>query len=151
MSPGAPNQQPADNIFSRRKYRIHNKITGDSLGPFTWQELTDLARSSDLHLESRIADVETPENWLKVADTPLVFELPLSVEDHKYEPVVKKPFKLTKRTKDYLWLLFLGNFFILAMNFGIAINVISLVFIAALAVIYNTALAWIMFGVLQPY
>ncbi len=126
-------------------------MTGDTLGPFTWQELVDLARSGNLHLESRITFVETPEKLMKLADTPLVFELPLSVEDHSCEPVVKKPFKLSHRTRDYLWLLVLGNLSIIAMFFGIAINVMSLMFLLGLAVIYNTALAWIIFGILRPY
>ena len=145
------NSQSATNPFVGRRFKIHNKLTDDALGPFSWQELTDLARCGDLHLESRIADCETPERWLKVAETPLVFELPLSVEDHKYEPVVKKPFKLTHRGRDYLILLVLGNLFILLMNFGIALNVVSLMFILALVVIYNIALAWILFGIMQPY
>jgi len=139
------------NPFVDRRFRIHNRMTSDTLGPFTWQELVDLARSGNLHLESRIAFVETPERLMKVADTPLVFELPLSVEDHSCEPIVKKPFKLSHRTRDYLWLLLLGNLLIAAMFYGIAINAMSLMFLLALAVIYNTALAWIIFGILRPY
>jgi len=147
------NQAPTTpaNPFQGRMFRIHNKITNDSLGPFSWEELTSLARSGDLNLESRIADVARPDQWLKIADTPLVFELPLSVEDHRYVPIEKKGYKPSHRTRDYLILLVLGNFLIFLMNFGIALNVISVMFLLALVVIFNVALAWIMFGIFQRY
>lgn len=151
MNTSEPKPQAIISPFVGHYFKIHNKLTGDALGPFSWQELIDLARSGNLHLESRIADVNTPERWLKVAETPLVFELPLSVEDHRYDPVIKKPFKLSQRSRDYLILLVLGNFFILIMNFGIALNAVSLMFILALFVIYNLALAWILFGIMRPY
>lgn len=140
-----------DNIFARRKFLLHNKMTNDSLGPFNWQELIELARNGDLNLENRIADVTTPENWLKVADTPLVFELPLSVEEPRYIPIEKKGFKLSNRAKDYLILLLIGNLLISCLFFFVAMNPMSLMFLLALMVIYNAALTWLLLFVFPPY
>lgn len=151
MSKTETSPSKPESPFAGHRFHLHDKRSDTSLGPFTWQELIDLAHSGDLQLENRIADIETPGRWMKIADTPLVFELPLSYEDHRYEPVVKKPSRLSQRARDYLWLLFGGNLFILLMNFGIALNVISGMFILALMVIYNIALAWILFGIMKPY
>ncbi len=139
------------NPFAGRKFLLHNRMTNDSLGPFSWQELVDLARNGDLRLENRIADTATPGNWLKVADTPLVFELPLSIEEPRYIPIEKKPWRLSNRAKDYLILLIVGNLLICSLLFFIAVNPMSLMFLLALMVIYNTALAWVLLFVIPPY
>ncbi|MBU1105331.1 MAG: hypothetical protein KKB51_01585 [Candidatus Riflebacteria bacterium] len=140
-----------NNVFAHRKFLLHNRMTGDSLGPFNWQELVDLARSGNLNMENRIADIKTPDNWLKVADTPLVFELPLSVEEPRYIPIEKKQFRLSNRTQDYLKLVLIGNLLICCLFFFVAINPISLMFLLALMVIYNVGLAWFLLFLLPPY
>lgn len=148
------NNGTADNgnsYFAGRKFLLHNRMTRDALGPFVWQELVELARSGNLDLENRIADVKTPENWLKVADTPLVFELPLSVEEPRYMPVEKKPFRLSKRTQDYIKLVLIGNLLISCLLLFVVINPISLMFLLALVVIYNAGLAWVLLFIMQPY
>ncbi|HAE39425.1 MAG TPA: hypothetical protein DCG57_12415 [Candidatus Riflebacteria bacterium] len=141
----------SNNIFASRKFLLHNRMTNDALGPFNWQELVDLARSGNLNTENRIADIRTPDNWLKVADTPLVFELPISVEEPRYMPIEKKPFRLSNRATDYLKLLLIGNLLIGSLLLFIAINPMSLMFLLALAVIYNVALSWVLLFLLPPY
>lgn len=143
--------EDSNNHFAGRKFLLHNRMTNDALGPFSWQELTELARNGDLRLENRIADVRTPDNWLKVADTPLVFELPLSIEEPRYMPTEKKPFRLSNRAKDFLYLLIIGNLLISCLLFFIAVNPMSLMFLLALMVIYNTGLIWVLLFVLPPY
>lgn len=140
-----------NNRFAGKKYRLHNRMTGDSLGPFTWQELTELAHSGDIGLENRIAELEKPDLWVKIADTPLVFELPLCVENHQYEPVEKKTFRFSHRMKDYFKLWVTGNLAIVCLGLLVAINPMSLVFLLALFVIYNTAPVWILFFIMSPY
>ncbi|PKL48991.1 MAG: hypothetical protein CVV42_07425 [Candidatus Riflebacteria bacterium HGW-Riflebacteria-2] len=139
------------NPFVGKKFLLYNRITNDSLGPFNWQELVELARSGNLNTENRIADTATPGNWLKVADTPLVFELPLSVEEPRYMPIEKKPFRLSNRSKDYLTLLVIGNLLICCLFFFIAVNPMSLMFLLALMVIYNVALVWVLLFIIPPY
>jgi len=141
----------SNNLFAHRKFLLHNRMTGDALGPFSWQELVELARSGNLNTENRIADLRTPDNWLKVADTPLVFELPLSVEEPRYMPIEKKPFRLSNRATDYLKLLLIGNLLIGSLLLFIAVNPMSLMFLLALVVIYNVALAWVLLFLLPPY
>jgi len=143
--------EESNDIFAHKKFYLHNRMTNNALGPFNWQELVELARSGDLRLENRIAEVKSPDNWLKVADTPLVFELPLSIEEPRCMPVEKKPFRLSDRAREYLQLLAVGNLLIAGLAFFIAINPMSLMFLLALAVIYNVALAWIMLFLLPPY
>jgi hypothetical protein len=140
-----------NDIYTHKKFLLHNRMTGDSLGPFNWQELVDLARSGNLNLENRIADIKTPDNWLKVADTPLVFELPLSVEEPRYIPIEKKPGRLSNRAQDYLKLVLIGNLLICCLLFFVAVNPISLMFLLALMVIYNVGLAWLLLMVFPPY
>ena len=137
--------------FAGRKFLLHNSATNGTLGPFKWQELIELARNGDIQLENRIADIHTPDNWLKVADTPLVFELPLSVEEPRYIPIEKKPFRLSNRSRDYVSLLVIGNLLLCCLLFLIAINPMSLMFFLALLVIYNIALVWVLLFIFPPY
>lgn len=140
-----------NNHFAGRKFLLQNSVTNEPLGPFNWQEMVDLARNGDIQMENRIADIRTPENWLKVADTPLVFELPLSVEEPRYMPIEKKPFRLSNRSRDFLNLLVIGNLLICCLLFFIAINPMSLMFFLALLVIYNTGLVWVLLFIFPPY
>jgi len=66
-------------------------------------------------------------------------------------PTEKKPFRLSNRAKDFLYLLVIGNLLISCLLLFIAVNPMSLMFLLGLMVIYNTGLIWILLFVLPPY
>ena len=58
----------------------HRNADTDTLGPFRYDELKYLAKSGNITIDALIC-AENEETWVRIANTPLVFELPLNVED----------------------------------------------------------------------
>lgn len=123
------------------------------IGPFTVDETRELVRSQSIDAES-LYTPEGEEQWRSLANSPLWHEVrpPTVFQDEMLDVGPPPPAKKSQRARDYLRLLIGGNILLLGLTWlFVALNPISLMFLAAALVMYNVALLWMMFGVLKEY
>ncbi len=137
--------------FKERRFLV--KIAAESLqlGPFSYAEVVDLAKNRNLTVNTLLASEEKPETWQSITDTPLVYELPATGENPALSINNKPRPWISQRTRDFLLIGAIGNTVIVVLGALASINVMSLVFLLALAVIFNVSLCWVMFMILLPY
>lgn len=137
--------------FKERRFLV--KIAAESLqlGPFSYVEVVDLAKNRNLTVNSLLASEDSPESWQRITDTPLVYELPATGENPALAINSRPRTRVSQRTRDFLLICAIGNAVIVVLGALVSINVMSLVFLLALAVIFNVSLFWIMFMILLPY
>ena len=123
------------------------------IGPFTVVEARELVRSKTIEVRFQYTP-EGEEQWKPLADSPLWHEIrpPAVFQDDMLDVGPPPPSRKSQRTRDYLRLLVGGNVLLAGLAWlFVALNPISLMFLAAALVMYNAALLWMMFGVLKEY